>query len=194
MVTVVMRFLPHHDVAERRQRAGEAVGLKFARADALPQDGGALFDRRKLRRIEIKRRLRERGDRNRLDLDIADVADRPAGGNRRADDDRRSPADRARRPMITLPTLRPRRLDAADQLVELGRGIADIAREAADDLERLLGLPDFEKLADKILVFLQGLQQTGELRPRVVKLLGRAFGLSLAACATGRSDIAALPA
>jgi|SRR5580704_6091859 len=47
---------------------------------------------------------------------------------------------------------RARRLDAADQLVELRRGIANVLGQAADDIERLLGLPDFDQLADEILV------------------------------------------
>src|SRR6185437_12713757 len=75
--------------------------------------------------------------------------------------------------------LRSRRLDAADQLVELIRGVADVMRQAADHLERALGLADFQKLADEILVLLQRLQKPGELRTGIVKFLGSGFGLAL---------------
>ena len=83
------------------------------------------------------------------------------------------------RRVFTLRTLRTGRLDAPDQFIELCRSIANIMREVTDHLERLLRLPDFQKFADEILVFLQGLQQSDKLRPRVIEFLGRAFGLVL---------------
>src|SRR5580693_1291607 len=83
------------------------------------------------------------------------------------------------RPTFALPGLRSRRLDAADQLVELRRSIADVVRQVTDDFQCLLGLPDLEKLADEVLVGLQGLQQPDELRARLVEFLGGALGLLL---------------
>src|SRR5215469_5485210 len=76
-------------------------------------------------------------------------------------------------------TLRPRRLDTPDQLVELRRSIADIVGQPADDFERLLGLSDLQEFADEILVVLQGVQQAGELRTGIVQFLGRAFSFGL---------------
>src|ERR1700676_5124416 len=69
----------HHDFAQRRQSSGGAVGLKLERADRLPQDCASLLDRRELRGTDIERRLRDRRDRYRLDLDITDVDSRPPG-------------------------------------------------------------------------------------------------------------------
>ena len=76
----------HLDVAERRERSGDPVGLEFARADVLAQDSAAALDRRKLGGVEIERHLRDRRDRDRLDLDVANVAGRPAGGDGCAND------------------------------------------------------------------------------------------------------------
>src|SRR5271165_6177524 len=93
---------------------------------------------------------------------------------------RRSP----RRPTAHSPagrahgaSLRARRLDAPDQLVELGRGVANVMGQAANDFERFFGLADFQKLSDEVFVLLQGLQQARELRSGVVELLGGALGL-----------------
>jgi len=61
----------------------------------------------------------------------------------------------------------------------MGRRIADVVGEVTNDFERFFRLPDLKQLADEILVVLQSLQQAGELRARVVELLGRAFGLRL---------------
>src|SRR5580700_3815273 len=72
-----------------------------------------------------------------------------------------------------------RRPDAADQLVQLVGGVADVVRQAADDLKRPFGLTDFDQLADEVFVLLQDLQKTRELRAGVVKLLAGGFGLSL---------------
>ena len=47
------------------------------------------------------------------------------------------------------------------------------------DFQRLFGLADFQKFADEIFVFLQGVQQAGELRPGVVEFFGGALGLVL---------------
>src|ERR1700735_5233745 len=74
---------------------------------------------------------------------------------------------------------RSRRLDGADQCVELARRIANLMRELANDLQRLLGLADLDQLADEILVVLQRVQQANELRAGVIELLGRALGLHL---------------
>jgi hypothetical protein len=52
-------------------------------------------------------------------------------------------------------------------------------RELTDHFQRLLGLPDLEQFADEVLVVLERVQKTDELGARVVKLLGRAFGLRL---------------
>src|SRR5579872_1657546 len=84
---------------------------------------------------------------------------------------------RWRRVIVT--TSGSRRLDAPDQLVELGRGVANIVRELANDFQRLLGLPDFQQFADEILVVLQRMQERCELRARVLELLGRTLGLAL---------------
>jgi hypothetical protein len=51
--------------------------------------------------------------------------------------------------------------------------------ELTDDFQRLLGLPDLEQFADEVLVVLERVQKTDELGARIVKLLGRAFGLRL---------------
>lgn len=51
--------------------------------------------------------------------------------------------------------------------------------ELTDDFQRLLGLPDLKQFADEVLVVLERVQKTDELGARIVKLLGRAFGLRL---------------
>src|SRR5271169_2506620 len=82
-------------------------------------------------------------------------------------------------PQRSSADLSARRLDASDQLVELRRGVADVPGEAADDVERLLGLPDLDQFADEILVGLQRLQQAGELPAGVLQFLAGIFGLRL---------------
>src|ERR1041384_7523516 len=83
------------------------------------------------------------------------------------------------RRILSLTTLDSRRLDRSDQLVELGGRVADIFGQISDHLDRLLRLPDFHQLVDKILVRLQHLQQSSKLRPGVAKLLGGVLGLRL---------------
>src|SRR5438093_7299148 len=76
--------------------------------------------------------------------------------------------DLFRKPVPTFRdhALRPRRLDSADELLQLVRGVADVLREAADHFERLLRLPDLHQFVDEILVRLQRAQELGEFPPR----------------------------
>ena len=68
------------------QLGAKALNHVHDKLKALAQDSAAALDRRKLGGVEIERHLRDRRDRDRLDLDVADVAGRPAGGDGRADD------------------------------------------------------------------------------------------------------------
>ncbi len=89
---------------------------------------------------------------------------------------------------------RARRLDPADQTLELIVGFADVLGQALDHFERLLRLPDLDQLVDEILVRLQRPQQLGEFLARRRQLLGGPLGLGAQPCATARSGTAAPPA
>src|SRR5258708_34457159 len=74
---------------------------------------------------------------------------------------------------------RPGRLDGAEQLLQLVRGVADAVGELVDDVERALVLPDLQQLIDEILAGLQLAQELGEVLARTLELLDRAFGRGL---------------
>lgn len=75
-----------HDIAKRRERSGGTVGLEPQGTDALPQDRAPFLDRRQFVGIDVQRGLRHRRDRNSLDLHVAGIARRLAGGNHRPGD------------------------------------------------------------------------------------------------------------
>src|SRR6516225_8879968 len=74
---------------------------------------------------------------------------------------------------------RARRLDPADELLELVGGVTDVLGETADDFERLLRLADLDQLVDEILVRLQGPQEFHEFSARGGEFVIGALGLFL---------------
>src|SRR3981189_2038172 len=86
------------------------------------------------------------------------------------------------RATMRLPTSGSRRLDGAEELLELVGGVADAVGELVDDVERTLVLADLQQFVDEILAGLQLAQELGEVLARALELADRAFsrGLGLA--------------
>src|SRR5208282_2781195 len=72
---------------------------------------------------------------------------------------------------------RPRRLDPADQALQLVGGAADIAGQLVNDIDDLLRLADLHQFFDEILVGLQRAQQLREAGAGAAELLGGALGV-----------------
>src|SRR5262249_49768824 len=73
-------------------------------------------------------------------------------------------------------TSRSRRLERAEQLLELVGCVADAVGELVDDVERTLVLADLQQLVDEVLAGLQLAQQVGEILARALELADRALG------------------
>src|SRR5271155_503839 len=72
---------------------------------------------------------------------------------------------------------RPRRLDPADQALQLVGGAADVARELVDDVDHLLRLAYLHELFDEVLVGLQRAQQFRKAGAGAAELLIGTLGI-----------------
>src|SRR5262249_54007731 len=74
---------------------------------------------------------------------------------------------------------RSRRLDGAEQLLELVGGVPDSMGGLVNDVEGALVLADLQELVDEILAGLQLAQEVGKFLARPLELADRAFGGAL---------------
>ena len=167
-VTLVMRFFFTTMLQSTASRPPSPSICSLAVPTFWRSTAIAVAQRLELDRIEIERR--RRGRRYRLDLDIADAAVDVAG---RQPEQRQTRRARMRGSASddAASISGSRRLERAEQLLELVGGVANAVGELVDDLERPRVLADLQQLVDEILAGLQLAQQLG-------KVLARAFELA----------------